>query len=547
MAFVAGAGSSGLGDLGIIQMGAGAGGRTGASVGGIPTTKAIRVAVAASGGNAADVRGPTRRPTFDFAAEQRRLAAVPRGPANVTANTTYVGAGGQQLGTARWSGGKLRSFDAAPPPAATTLYAPGGIGQRTADIPANRFAPRAPLVGSTPIDTRMRRAFRMMGGEERAEVTNQLARANGLHPVLLGDLDDDQLAGLSLGKILGNVKNTVVKAAKDTGHAVGSAVTSKVGQAVIGAGLAATGVGLPAAIAIGAGSKAAGELIKPGGNLGKAAHGAVTGAAVGAAGGLAGKVIASKAPMVTNNARSIANKLLPGNPLKPITAAAKGAGKVAGAIGGKTAAAGGAVLTTGIEVFKPTLTPQGIQIEGPKVAELPKSKRISIADVERVDRERIESERNKNKPFTQKRVAESTIEAGKKAKRAADAGAGKLDALNEKINSLEGALGKAQSASDAAGFEKISAAIEAAKAQLAQASSVVTTGSSTFSTAGNAAEGAAYGAVAGGATSGIAQWFQENKGLAVAGGLLAIGTVAAIAAGRSSGRSAPRSHRRRTA
>lgn len=85
----------------------------------------------------------------------------------------------------------------------------------------------------------------------------------------------------SLKKAVTNVGKTVKKAVVDTGHAVGTAVTSKVGQAVLGGALAVTGFGLPVAAAVGAGVKATGNLIKPGGNLGKAATGAYQGAALG--------------------------------------------------------------------------------------------------------------------------------------------------------------------------------------------------------------------------------------------------------------------------
>jgi hypothetical protein len=99
--------------------------------------------------------------------------------------------------------------------------------------------------------------------------------------------------GFSLGKIVKNIGKTVTKAVKDTGHVVGNVVTSKVGQAVIGTGLALTGVGIPAAAAIGAASQAGGGLIKSGGGLKAATKGALVGGVEGAAAGVAGKVIHS--------------------------------------------------------------------------------------------------------------------------------------------------------------------------------------------------------------------------------------------------------------
>lgn len=98
-------------------------------------------------------------------------------------------------------------------------------------------------------------------------------------------------AGFSLKKIVKNVGKAVGKAVKDTGHVAGKVITSKVGQAVIGTGLALTGVGIPLAAGIGAGAQAAGQLIKPGGNLGKAAKGAAVGGAEGLAAGVAGKAL----------------------------------------------------------------------------------------------------------------------------------------------------------------------------------------------------------------------------------------------------------------
>jgi hypothetical protein len=113
----------------------------------------------------------------------------------------------------------------------------------------------------------------------------------------LGDSEDDlgQL-GFSLGKTVKNIGNTVKKAVVDTGHVAGKVVTSKVGQAVIGTALAATGVGIPAAAAIMGGSKAIGNLIKPGGNLKSAATGAYQGALTGAAFSVGGSVARKVVP-----------------------------------------------------------------------------------------------------------------------------------------------------------------------------------------------------------------------------------------------------------
>lgn len=101
----------------------------------------------------------------------------------------------------------------------------------------------------------------------------------------------DGFGGFSLKKIVKNVGKAVGKAVKDTGHAVGKAATSTVGKAVIGGALALTGVGLPAAAGIMSATQAGGQLIKPGGNLGKAAKGAAEGAVEGAAANVVGRVL----------------------------------------------------------------------------------------------------------------------------------------------------------------------------------------------------------------------------------------------------------------
>ena len=111
----------------------------------------------------------------------------------------------------------------------------------------------------------------------------------------LGDSEDDfaQFGGFSLKGLI----HTVGGAVTAVGHTIGSAVTSKVGQAVIGTGLALTGVGAPAAAAIFAATKGVGTLIKPGGNI----KGALTGAAQGAIEG----VVAANALNIAKGAVSV--------------------------------------------------------------------------------------------------------------------------------------------------------------------------------------------------------------------------------------------------
>lgn len=118
----------------------------------------------------------------------------------------------------------------------------------------------------------------------------------------LGDLEGLSIKGVF--KAVKKIASPIQKGAAAVGHTVGTVVTSKVGQAVIGTALAATGVGIPAAAAIMAGTKAAGNLIKPGGNIKHALTGALQGAAEGVAAGAAGaafKAVAPGAQSATSN------------------------------------------------------------------------------------------------------------------------------------------------------------------------------------------------------------------------------------------------------
>lgn len=121
-------------------------------------------------------------------------------------------------------------------------------------------------------------------------------------PVIYGT-GEEGLGGFSLKKLVKGVSKTVKKIASPiqkgaaaVGHEAGKIVTSKVGQAVLGTALAATGVGIPAAAAIMGGTKAVGSLIKPGGNIKHALTGAYQGALTGAAFGVAGKAFQAVAP-----------------------------------------------------------------------------------------------------------------------------------------------------------------------------------------------------------------------------------------------------------
>ena len=66
-------------------------------------------------------------------------------------------------------------------------------------------------------------------------------------------------------------------AVKGVGHAIGSVASNPWVQGLTAAGLAATGVGAPAAAGIMAGMAGGGRLLAPGGNIGDAARGAAAG------------------------------------------------------------------------------------------------------------------------------------------------------------------------------------------------------------------------------------------------------------------------------
>ncbi len=120
----------------------------------------------------------------------------------------------------------------------------------------------------------------------------------------------------SVGKAVGGAAKAVAKGATAVGHTAGKVVTSGVGKGILAGGLALTGVGIPAAAAIMGGSQAVGALIKPGGNIGKAAKAGATGAAVGAGAAVVGKGIKRFAPSVTDASRRAFNKVTPGDTFK---------------------------------------------------------------------------------------------------------------------------------------------------------------------------------------------------------------------------------------
>ncbi|MFL5912760.1 MAG: hypothetical protein ACJ768_19615 [Gaiellaceae bacterium] len=91
--------------------------------------------------------------------------------------------------------------------------------------------------------------------------------------------------------IFGKIGSGIKHAAQGVGHAVGKVASNPWVQGLTAAGLAATGVGAPAAAAIMAGVKGGGALLKPGGNIGQGLKGAATGAVMGAGAAKAGQLL----------------------------------------------------------------------------------------------------------------------------------------------------------------------------------------------------------------------------------------------------------------
>lgn len=438
---------------------------------------------------------------------------------------------------ARAPGAPPRSFGIAgiarPTPAAAAASSPGvsiaQIAPRFAAIGPNPVTFNAPqlqpapgegtmrVLIAAPASPMLRRAFRTMGDSERAQVISDLSQSTGLSGYELSQYSDDDLAGLSfksIGKAFSNVGKAVGKAVTQTGHVVGNVVTSKIGQAVIGTGLALTGVGLPAAAAIGAGLQAGGGLIKSGGGLKGALTGAAIGGAEGAAASLAGKAISRYAPSVTNVARDVGNAILPGNPFSRIstaTAAATDTPLIAAPAAAVAAAA----------ALPPAPAPAAIDTRTAMTTALPAGG-VSVQSP------------------TVQRVATQTLAAGTAANKRAKAAAKQVDQLNVKIAALSKALTSAQAAGDALGVSQISGAIGVAQGALATASGLAQTGSDSLRIAGNAAQGAATGAIAGAGAGSFVDWVKAHKALSIGAGVAAAGVLAlALAPRRGGGQQLP--------
>lgn len=172
-----------------------------------------------------------------------------------------------------------------------------GIEQTPPQLPLAPFNPLAPNIETLPVPMTLGDyGMGAYGPPGRLASAYDARFGLGNSTVVYGM--GDELAGFSFKSIARAVKRVaspVQHALTAVGHETGKIVTSKVGQVVIGGVLAATGVGIPAAAAIMGGTKAFGNLIKPGGNLKHFATGAFQGAAEGVAAAGVGNVLRSGA------------------------------------------------------------------------------------------------------------------------------------------------------------------------------------------------------------------------------------------------------------
>ena len=342
--------------------------------------------------------------------------------------------------------------------------------------------------------------------------TPRMMTYNG-RPIVAVRRSNASLQGYSddeLGSIFGNIVNAVKKGVTDVGHTVGSVVTSKIGQGLIGGALALTGVGLPAAAAIMAGSKGIGTLIKPGGNL----KGAATGAAQGAVEG----VVAAEAGSL---GRSLISHLTS-------SGAASGAAAQSAAVQSLPASATGAAAGAGA-LLNPnmpgvSITPSSIVsgLAAPTVMQpappYPLVKRVAGGS-------------------TIYGTAGAILDAGTSAKQAATQASGKVRNLQKELATVNKALAAAQALGDQTGITQLSSAAQALQGQVTQAIGVAGGVASDINAAGGAIQGGAQGLVSGAAGSGLGDFVVAHKTAFMAGGA----AVVALAVLRRGGPSGARS------
>lgn len=308
--------------------------------------------------------------------------------------------------------------------------------------------------------------------------------------------DSDYLGRFKIGHpSLKGIGRAIKKGVKDTGHEAGRFATSKVGQVVTGAALAATGVGLIPGIAIGAAVKGGGALAKKGGNLKKALTGAEQGAITGAAGSLTGKVVRA----------GVSRFRKPSAP----------------AVARPTA------QTPQVVTPLPTPAPM-VPTQTLDIAALPAAAAPSVLDLAKRPESRTD-------PDMMRRIATTfgtdgggdsssaldqagrVLKVGKKARQGADSIAARIEALSAKLEQVQNAASAAGAAGDAVGAGGFSELAQKLAAELQAARGAGDNLASDVRTAGAAAEGAAGGAVAGAATQGFSDFMAQNKGVFLAG------------------------------
>lgn len=316
--------------------------------------------------------------------------------------------------------------------------------------------------------------------------------------------------GFSLGKVFKNIGRAVKKGVTDVGHTVGTVVTSKIGQAVIGTGLALTGVGIPAAAGLMAATKGVGTLIKPGGNL----KGAVTGAAQGAvegvvasAAGSAGRSLFShltQSQSATGPAATAAAQVTP-TPVTPVAPSAL-----------------------------PTLLPPQVATAPTADGQMPQIGQQAPA-APRVKRVRAGASGYGMPPG----AARSVLKAGQQAGAASTAAAGEVDSLNKKLDAVQSALAAAQQIGDQNGIGSLSSLASSLQSQLASAQNVAGGVAGDIRMAGGAVQGASVGAVSGAGMSNLSEFISTHKAL-VYGGAAGVGLLMTILL--TSGRRAAGAH-----
>lgn len=426
--------------------------------------------------------------------------------------------------------GKPRARAARPARAALTLTptTPG----RPAGVPVAVVAPAASSSSSSSssaVQVKPGTAVVLAVKPATTVVRRKIALAPAKVQQQLGAYpDEDALGGLSLKGALHSVR----KVATNVGHAVGTAVTSKVGQGLLGVGLAATGVGLLPAIAIGAGVKGVGTAIKPGGSFKSVATGAAQGAALGAGSSLVGtgaRAVISKvtAPKASDTAAAssaldrAAEANAAANTVKVNTIAnADGSQSL---IDDMNAPGGGGLPAVASNITTDSGAPAPATL--PMVPLMRQKTDATPPFTPTRTRARSRQKTGGSDLSSSIDAAGTTLAVGKAAKNAADNSAAKVKSLSDRLRQLENAASAASQAGDAAGASGFAGLAQQLAQQLQDAQSAAQQAQDALHQAGNAAEGAAAGAVGGSAVGAIGDFFAEHKlgvGLTVGGIVLAL-------------------------